>query len=688
MASPNLQQIRNFGIISHIDAGKTTVSERILFYAGEIHKMGEVHDGMAVMDWMEQEQERGITITATATNCSWKNYTFNLIDTPGHIDFTIEVERSLRALDGAVAIFSGVEGVQPQSESVWRQANRYQVPRICLINKMDRIGADHQPVIDAITTKLSARPLLLQLPLGSEENFTGVIDLIGEKALLFDEKDQGQTLISEAIPDELLETVQHHREQIIEAAADYDDDILTDFLEGQTISAERIIPALRQGVIACEIFPVLLGSALRNKGIQPLLDAICDLLPSPLDIPPSSAHQPGRHETVEITTDPKASLCALAFKVLADDGRKLTYLRIYSGQLKPGDSVYNSRTTGVEKVARLFRMHSHKRERINLALAGDIVTATGLKSVLTGDTISSPEQPLQLAGLEYPEPVVSLAVEAKTVDDRDKLPLALEKLQWEDPTFLVKEDPETGQTLLVGMGELHLEVVVQRLKSDFNVETRTGRPQVVYRETIHQEAEHLEIFEREIEGKTHHGEIKIRLTPTGQKSGINIVIPDDLLTDWPTELAEVIEEKLEAACQSGQIAGYPLADMQMTLVGAPYNSNKTTDLGISAAISRAIGQALKDGKPTLLEPVMVLELIAPSDYTGRVISSLNQKRGQVEGITSHPGEDIVHATVPLIEMFGYMTELRSATKGQGSFTMEFSHFDQAPVETLKKFGIG
>ncbi len=688
MASQDLQKIRNFGIISHIDAGKTTVSERILFYAGEIHKMGEVHDGMAVMDWMEQEQERGITITATATNCSWKDYTFNLIDTPGHIDFTIEVERSLRALDGAVAIFSAVEGVQPQSESVWRQANRYHVPRICLINKMDRIGADHHPVVEAITTKLNARPLLLQLPLGSEENFTGVIDLITEKTFHFDEKDQGQTFTSGDIPEDLRATVDHHREQIIEAAADYDDDILTDFLDGQPITADRILPALRRGVIACDIFPVLLGSALRNKGIQPLLDAICDLLPSPLDIPPSLAHRPEHQEAIEVATDPMATLCALAFKVLADDGRKLTYLRIYSGQLKPGDSVYNSRTTGVEKVARLFRMHSHKRERINLAAAGDIVTATGLKNVLTGDTISNPEQPLQLAGLEYPEPVVSLAVEAKTVDDRDKLPLALEKLQWEDPTFMVKEDPETGQTLLVGMGELHLEVIVQRLSSDFGVATRTGRPQVVYRETIQREIEQHELFEREIDGKNHYGEVTIRLTPTGQKSGIKIDIPESVLADWPTELAEMIKEKLTATCQSGQIAGYPLADLQISLVNAPFNSNKTTDLGISAAISRAVGQALKSGQPTLLEPVMVLELIAPSDYTGRVISSLNQKRGQVEGITSHPGQDVVRATVPLIEMFGYMTELRSATKGQGSFTMEFSHFDQAPAETLQRFGIG
>ena len=687
MANSDLKQIRNFGIISHIDAGKTTVSERILFYAGEIHKMGEVHDGLAVMDWMEQEQERGITITATATNCRWKNHTFNLIDTPGHIDFTIEVERSLRALDGAVAIFSAVEGVQPQSESVWRQANRYQVPRICLINKMDRIGADHQQVLESITKKLEARPLLLQLPLGSEENFCGVIDLIAEKTLLFREEDQGKTLVAGEIPEELLETVRQHREQIIETAADYDDDILNDFLDGNPIAAERILPALRKGVINCEIFPILLGSALRNKGIQPLLDMICALLPSPLDIPPSTAIRLDQQESWQVTTDPTAELCALAFKVLADEGRKLTYLRVYSGSLKPGDSVYNSRTLEIEKVARLFRMHSHKRERINQAIAGDIVTATGLKNVLTGDTISSPDLPLQLAGLEYPEPVVSLAVEPKTIADRDKLPLALEKLQWEDPTFRVKEDPETGQTLLTGMGELHLEVVVQRLKTDFGVETQTGRPQVVYRETVRCAIQQHEIFEREIDGKTHYGEVKIRINPTKRKSGTHIDIPEQLLEEWPVELAKLIREKFAAACQSGTIAGYPLADLQLSLIEAPYNSNKTTELGISAAISRAITQGLNQAKATLLEPVMILELIAPSEYTGKVMSSLNQKRGQVEGITSRPGQDVVRATVPLLEMFGYMTELRSATKGQGSFTMEFSHFDQAPLETLKKFGI-
>lgn len=687
MADPDLHRIRNFGIISHIDAGKTTVSERILFYTGEIHKMGEVHDGMAVMDWMEQEQTRGITITATATSCHWGNHIFTLIDTPGHIDFTIEVERSLRALDGAVAIFSAVEGVQPQSESVWRQANRYHVPRICLINKMDRIGADHQQVLTAIAERLEARPVLLQLPIGQEENFCGVINLIEEKALWFSEEDQGKTLIEGAIPEEMLEAVQQHREQLIEVAADYDDQILSDFLDGRPIEPQRILPALRQGVVACHIFPVLLGSALKNKGIQPLLDMICALLPSPLDIPASLAARIDNSEQINIAPDPAAQFCALAFKVLSDEGRKLTYLRLYSGQLKPGDSVYNSRTRGIEKVARLFRMHSHKRERIDHAVAGDIITATGLKNVLTGDTISRADFPLQLAGLEYPEPVVSLAVEPKTIDDRDKLPPALEKLQWEDPTFLVKEDPETGQTLLTGMGELHLEVIVQRLKNDFGVAVQTGRPQVVYRETILCATQHHEIFEREIDGKIHHGELTLRANPRERKSGISLDIPAELLAPWPSELAELIQRQLMAACQSGPAAGYPLTDIEITLTELPYENHKTTDLGIAAAIHRAVNLALGNSKPTLLEPVMILELVAPSDYTGRVISSLNQKRGQVEGISSRPGQDIVRATVPLLEMFGYMTELRSATKGQGSFTMEFSHFDQAPPETLAKFGL-
>lgn len=687
MASLELKKIRNFGIISHIDAGKTTVSERILFYAGAIHKMGEVHDGMAVMDWMDQEQSRGITITATATHCRWKDYTFNLIDTPGHIDFTIEVERSLRALDGAVAIFSAVEGVQPQSESVWRQANRYEVPRICLINKMDRIGADLDQVLEAMEAKLGAHPVLLQLPIGHEDGFSGVIDLIEQKTLLFDEKDQGKTLIEETIPEDMLEAVQLQRDKLIEVAADWDDEILGDFLESRPIDTQRLLAALRKGVLTCQIFPVVLGSALKNKGIQPLLNYVCELLPSPLDIPASEAIKIGSTNTIAVTTDPQAQLCCLAFKVLSDEGRKLTYLRIYSGKLKAGDSVFNSRTQGIEKVARLFRMHSHKRERIDQAVAGDIVTATGLKNVLTGDTISQADFPLQLAGLDYPEPVVSLAVEPKTIDDRDKLPLALEKLQWEDPTFRVKEDPETGQTLLTGMGELHLEVVVQRLISDFGVEVQTGRPQVVYRETLRCASQQHEIFEREIEGKQHYGEINLQVNPAERTSGLHFNLADGLLDPWPDHLAELIREQLVQACQSGPAAGYPLTDIDIKITKLPYDNTRTTELGITAAISRAMNSAFNNAKPTLLEPLMILELVAPSEYTGKVMTSLNQKRGQVEGITSKPGQDVVKATVPLLEMFGYMTELRSATKGQGSFTMEFSHFDLAPAEVLKNFNL-
>ena len=687
MTIPQLDRIRNFGIISHIDAGKTTVSERILFYTGEIHKMGEVHDGMAVMDWMEQEQQRGITITATATRCQWNNHVFNLIDTPGHIDFTIEVERSLRALDGAVAIFSAVEGVQPQSESVWRQADRYQVPRICLINKMDRIGADHEQVLEALRTKLHARPVLLQLPIGNEEHFCGVIDLVRQQALYFEDTDLGKTWRTEEIPADMIDKTRLQREQLLEAAADVDDNILAAVLEGTPVGEAAIIAALRRGVVRCELFPVLLGSALRNKGVQPLLDMICALLPSPLDAPPAPAKRLDNDETLQIETRADGPVCALAFKVLADEGRKLTYLRIYSGRIAPGDVLHNSRTGADEKIARLFRMHAHKRERIQEAGAGDIVTATGLKQVLTGDTLSSPDNPLQLAGLSYPEPVVSLAVEAKTVDDRDKLPLALEKLQWEDPTFKVKEDPETGQTLLTGMGELHLEVVTQRLKTDFGVDTVTGRPQVVYRETIRCAGQHHEQFEREIEGRMHCGDIKIRLNPQPRKQGLHIDIPAEVLAPWPAEMAERIKEQLQQACQSGPLAGYPLTDLTVSLVAAPYDSNRITDLGVSAAISRAMHQALSNSAPTLLEPLMALELTAPSEYTGRVMSSLNQKRGQIEGVTSRPGQDVIRAGVPLLEMFGYMTELRSATKGQGSFTMEFSHFEQAPAEILSKFGV-
>ena len=683
----NPEKLRNIGIISHIDAGKTTVSERILFYTGEIHKMGEVHDGMAVMDWMAQEQQRGITITATSTRCYWRDYTINLIDTPGHIDFTIEVERSLRALDGAVAIFSAVEGVQPQSESVWRQADRYRIPRLCLINKMDRIGADYRAALQDIEEKLHARPVLLQLPLGLEGNFHGVIDLVAGQALRFSEEDQGRTLMEEAIPEELREQAAAAREKIVEAAADFDDSILGDFLDGKAIDNTRLLAALRRGTVAGRIFPVLLGSALRNKGIQPLLDAIGSLLPSPLDIPPAEAVDQKSGTTGPVVPDAHGPLCALAFKVLADEGRKLTYLRIYSGAIAPGDTVWNSRSQQDEKVARLFRMHAHKRERIDLASAGDIVAATGLKQVLTGDTLCRESDPLLLAGLDSPEPVVSLAVEPKTVDDRDKLLPALEKLQWEDPTFLVKEDQDTGQTLLTGMGELHLEVIIERLRSDFGVAVVTGRPQVVYRETITREVELRERFDRELDGKSHQAEISLRLSPTPRQSGLQLLLPAEVMTPLPEELRRHLEEQLKNSCQSGAVAGYPLTDLQLEVCSAPYEAGRTSELGLMAAAAKALAEAVRKAGPTLLEPIMRLELTAPADYTGRVMGTLQHKRGQIEGVESRPGRDVIRGTIPLFEMFGYMTELRSATKGQGSFTMEFSHFDQAPPETLRRFGL-
>jgi len=687
MFSARLDRVRNIGIISHIDAGKTTVSERILFYSGEIHKMGEVHDGASTMDWMAQEQDRGITITASATSCRWHDLHINLIDTPGHIDFTIEVERSLRALDGAIAIFSAVEGVQPQSESVWRQANRYQVPRICLINKMDRIGADHQQVLLALAEKLSARPVLLQLPVGSEENFCGVIDILNRQQILFSSEDQGSSLQISAADDSFSDQITRQRELILEAAADFDDSILRDFLNGQPVSNERLIAALRQGTIAGQIFPVLLGSALRNKGIQPLLDAVDQFLPSPLDCRPVLGRHPENDQRETIPCDPKGPFCALAFKVLADEGRKLTYLRIYSGQLDAGDSLLVSNRMQTEKVARLFRMHSHKRERITSASAGDIVAATGLKSVLTGDSLCSSTHPLILAGLEYPEPVVSLAVEPRGVADREKLGLALEKLQWEDPTFKVTEDPDTGQILLNGMGELHLEVIVQRLVADFGVQVNTGRPQVVHRETLLKQVEHRELFEQEIDGQLNLGEILLRLKPLPRRSGVQINIPSALTELLPAEIFTALKPEIEQSCHSGGVTGYPLTDLEIAILEIPFDPAKTTLRGILTALHLAIMQAIRKAGPTLLEPLMKLELSTPSEHTGRVMGSLQQKGGQVSGILTGVDQDLIHATIPLTQMFGYMTELRSATKGRGSFTMEFSHFDQAPAETLQRFGL-
>jgi len=688
MPTTALDNLRNIGIISHIDAGKTTVSERILFLTGEIHRMGEVHDGTATMDWMDQEQERGITITATSTSCHWKNWQINLIDTPGHIDFTIEVERSLRALDGAVAIFSGVEGVQPQSESVWRQAERYHVPRICLINKLDRIGADHQRVLDQMRERLHATTALLQLPIGQESDFSGVIDLIDETALFFSEDANGFSVTRDAIPAAQAEEARVAREALLETASDFDDTILDDILEGRPVDAPRLLQALRRGTLENRIFPVLLGSALRNKGMEPLLDAIGNLLPSPLEIPPVEAHNPFEPASgQELSCHDNGPLCALAFKVVADEGRKLTYLRLYSGTLHAGETIHNHRTGNGEKIARLFRMHAHRRERLDQAHAGDIVAAAGLRDALTGDTFSHPDQPLQLAGMSIPEPVVSLAVEARGVDDREKLMPALEKLQWEDPTFRVHEDPETGQTILTGMGELHLEVMLERLNRDFHLKVNSGRPQVVYRETLTREVTHHEKFERDIDGKAQYAELTLHLQPAKRGEGLQIELHQDDNLPLPEELRSTLTESLEQACNGGVCAGYPLTDLRIELSEVRYDPSQTSALALRAAAQRGVAMAARQGSPTLLEPVMSLELIVPGEYSGKVYGSLQQKRGRVEGSETRGEQDVIAARVPLVEMFGYMTELRSATKGRGSFSMEFSHFDQAPPETLKRFGL-
>lgn len=687
MKFSGLEKIRNIGIISHIDAGKTTVSERFLYYTGEIHKLGEVHDGLATMDWMEQEQERGITITATSTTCFWNDLWINLIDTPGHIDFTIEVERSLRVLDGAVAIFSAVEGVQPQSESVWRQANRYQVPRICLINKMDRIGADHQAVLTQMAERLDAKPVLMQLPVGEEGDFAGVIDLVAMRQLLFSETDLGATVETTDVPEALLPAADEAREALVEAAADWDDELLDDFLEGREVSAGRLLEALRRGVLASALFPVFLGSALRNKGVQPVLDAVGSLLPSPVEMPPVKASHPdgGQHE--ELPCDPAGPLCALAFKVLSDEGRKLTYLRIYSGRLKAGAVIYNATRGCQERVARLFRMHAHKRERLDQAQAGDIVAATGLKEALTGDALCAMDNLLILEGVKIAEPVVSLAVEPKRVQDRDKLALSLEKLQWEDPTFRVREDEDTGQTILTGMGELHLDVVMNRLEREFGVAVNAGQPQVVYRETVTKRVTHQEVFERELENKMHRGEVTLHLAPLERGAGVHFILPEDAETTLPEEIQAALQETLQQVSQTGVLVGYPLVDVEIGVSQLPYEAGTTTALGVRAALQKGMMDAIRAAGPTLLEPVMGLEITVPNESSGKVLGGLQQKRGRVDGHEAQGGVDVIKACVPLSEMFGYMTELRSATQGRGTFTMEFSHYDQAPPAALERFGL-
>lgn len=669
-----LEKVRNIGIIAHIDAGKTTVTERILYYTGRSYKMGEVHDGTAVMDWMEQEQERGITITSAVTTCMWKGHEIHIIDTPGHVDFTIEVERALRVLDGAIGVFCAVGGVEPQSETVWHQADKYRVPKIAFVNKMDRIGADFFGVVDQIKSKLGANPLPLQIPVGRENDFRGVIDLITLKLVTWDDESLGAHYEVNDLPPDMKDEALQYREQLIESLCEHDDNLMEKYLENTDLDPSDIYPVVRRLTLELKGVPVLCGAALRNKGIQPLLDAITRYLPSPLDVEAISGLNPKTGKMESRESSDKEPLAALAFKIFMDKGRKLTYLRIYSGILETGKIVYNANKQINEKIARIFQMHANKRERITKAGAGNIVATLGLKNTTTGDTLCDPEKPIILEPIEFYKPVISIAIEPRTRDDQEKINESLRKLAEEDPTFSYREDEETGQTIISGMGELHLEIIVNRLIRDFNVNVNVGKPQVVYRETIQKAVEVEQVFEKEISGSPNYARVKIRLEPLPRGEGIafeNLVDPETI----PQEFIETIEKAVMDALQTGGSMGYPVVDVKATLFEAESREGQSSELAFQVAASMAVQKACELGEPILLEPIMSVEVIVPDEFLGDIIGDLNSRQGKVEEITTKKSVQVVRASVPLSKMFGYSTSLRSASQGRATFTMQFSHYD-------------
>jgi elongation factor G len=677
MAKANpLTTVRNIGIISHIDAGKTTVTERILFYTGLSHKLGEVHDGEAITDWMPQERERGISITAAAVSTKWHDHTITIIDTPGHVDFTIEVERSLRVLDGAVAIFCAVGGVEPQSEAVWHQADKYHVPRIAFVNKMDRIGADFFGVLEEMRHKLGAHPVPIQLPLGQEESFIGVIDLVDMHGLIWHDQDRGMTFETVPIPEAMQETAARYRETLLEAVAETDEELLSTYLSTGTLSPQAIRRGLRLGALSTSMIPVLCGAGLRNKGIQPLLDAVIDYLPAPPDLPPVTGINPKTGDQVTCASDPEAPFAALAFKISMDQGRKLTYFRIYSGKTMAGAVVYDINRQVQERIARLFRMYANKRERIDEAVAGDIVAATGLKDTSTGDTLCLETQPIQLETIEFPEPVISVAVEPRTVGDQEKLALALEKLSSEDPTFHVKVDEETAQTILWGMGELHLDVITRRLMEEFGVAAKVGKPQVVYRETITRAATVEGRFDREIGEKPQTGHVVLELAPLPNGSGVvfGTRVPEGSI---PAEFMPIIEQSVRRSAMSGVLGGYPVVDVRATVCGGSFDPNTSTALGYEVAAAQAFTEGCRRAGPVLLEPIMAVEVVVPEEFLGAVINGLSARKARIEGIAPKPRAKLVDAFVPLSRMFGYSTELRSLSQGRATFSMHFARFDRA-----------
>jgi elongation factor G len=674
-----LDRVRNIGIMAHIDAGKTTTTERILYYTGRTHKMGEVHEGAATMDWMAQEQERGITITSAATTAFWRDFRINIIDTPGHVDFTVEVERSLRVLDGAIAVFDSVAGVQPQSETVWRQADKYKVPRIAFINKMDRTGANFFAAVQSMRDRLGANPVPLQIPLGSEENFLGMIDLLEMQALVYRD-DLGQQLDVTEIPAELLEQAQEYHHQLIDAISHFDDEVLEAYIEDESsVTPDMIRRAVRAATLADEITPVLLGSAFKNKGIQPLLDAVIDYLPSPLDVPPMMGIDPKTEQEVERLPSPDAPFSALAFKVMSDPYvGKLTYFRVYSGKIKAGDRVLNTTTGRTERVGRILQMHANHREEREEIAAGEIAAGVGLKNTTTGDTLAAETAPVVLESMTFPDPVISVAVEPKSKADQDKLGSGLARLAEEDPTFRVTTDDETGQTLIAGMGELHLEIIVDRLKREFNVAANVGRPQVAYRETIGRPAEKIHgRFVRQTGGSGQYGDVVINLLP--QEPGVGYEFVDRIVGGKiPKEYIPAANAGIQEAMGSGILAGYPVVDVKVELVDGSYHEVDSSERAFKIAGSIAFKEAMKRAKPKLLEPVMAVEVTTPEDYLGDVMGNLNSRRGRIESMSPLGNAQVIKAIVPLSEMFGYATDLRSMSQGRADFTMQFDRYEEVP----------
>jgi elongation factor G len=684
-----LERIRNIGIIAHIDAGKTTTTERILFYTGRTYKIGEVHEGTAVMDWMEQERERGITITAAATTAEWKDHRINIIDTPGHVDFTAEVERSLRVLDGGVVVFDAVAGVEPQSETVWRQADKYRVPRICFVNKMDRIGANFERTVQMIKDRLGAKPVPIQLPIGSEDRFRGIVDLLANKAVLYLD-DAGKREELDAIPEEVAAQAEALRQEMIEAIAETDDELTLLYLEGEELGTEELRRALRNATIAGKLVPVLCGAALKNKGIQRVLDSVIDYLPSPLDVPPITGTRLGQvagDGEAELLTRPAsetAPFAGLVFKIVADPYvGKLAYFRVYSGKLETGSYVLNTTRNQRERVGRLIQMHANHREEIKEVYAGDIAAVVGPKQSFTGDTICDPDKPIVLENIRFPEPVIQLAIEPKTKSDQDKLGVALARLSEEDPTFRVHTDQETGQTIIAGMGELHLEVLVDRMRREYKVEANQGKPQVAYRESISQPADVDSKFVRQTGGKGQYGHVKLQLEPLERGKGfefVNGIVGGTV----PREYIPAVEAGIKEAMQTGVVAGFPVVDLKVTLYDGSFHEVDSSEMAFKIAASMGLKEGVRKGRPLLLEPVMKVEATTPEEFLGTVLGDLNSRRGHVEGMEARGNAQVVRAYVPLASMFGYTTDLRSATQGRATSSMEFAYYQPLPEHLMQE----